>query len=213
MKLLSTALALALVATAQDNASLEVEVLRGAGAVAIPGGSVADIEVQVKNNGQPQPGAAVTFLLPPSGPGGAFVDGGFVLVLTTGEDGRAIARGIRASSSEGEYTVRINASYQGSVASTTLTQRISSAPPEADPAPSTGPAAVRPSPTPKPAAKKKSSTGLLIGLLVAGAGGGAAAAFLGGGSKNSGGGPVVSQPPPASPSVRITASGPNIGAP
>lgn len=77
------------------------------------------IEV-VDENKNPVPGALVTFLLPQSGAGGVFPDGTRMLTAITGSDGRAVARGIRVNSLEGQWQMRVTASYQGVTANATI---------------------------------------------------------------------------------------------
>lgn len=75
------------------------------------------VEVTDENR-KPVAGAIVTFLLPGSGPSGAFPGGANTLTVTTDSMGRAAARGLRGNALEGSYRVRVTASYQGLTAST-----------------------------------------------------------------------------------------------
>lgn len=77
------------------------------------------IEV-VDENKNPVPGALVTFLLPQSGASGVFPNGSRMLTVMTGSDGRAVARGIRVNSLEGQWQMRVTASYQGATANAAI---------------------------------------------------------------------------------------------
>jgi hypothetical protein len=74
----------------------------------------------VDENKNPVPGALVTFLLPQSGAGAVFPDGSRMLTVLTGDDGRAVARGLRANTLGGNWEIRVSASYAGSTASATI---------------------------------------------------------------------------------------------
>ncbi|MCL4797351.1 MAG: hypothetical protein KJZ84_22485 [Bryobacteraceae bacterium] len=77
------------------------------------------IEV-VDENKNPVPGALVTFLLPQSGAGGVFTDGSRMLTVMTDDSGRAVARGIRTNTVDGQWQMRVSASFQGQTASATI---------------------------------------------------------------------------------------------
>jgi len=208
----------------QAQPGLRIQVLRGEGAVNSPGGRAGDLEVEVHlADGRPAQGATVTFILPTSGPGASFLDGSSVLLVNADDQGRAVARGIRANEIEGEFAVRVNASLQGANVSISIRQRNSSAPVPALPPPGTPTTAPGAQPKPpvavtRPAPVKKSSSGKWIAILAV-VGGGAAGAALGLGGKKSGGGggPVTTNPPvtppPVVPSITITPGSPNVGRP
>lgn len=201
---------------------LTMQVTKGSGAITPPGGSFGEVEVEVRQGGKPVPGAAVTFILPSVGAAAVFGDGSAIAILNTDDMGRAVARGMKANQLEGEYALRVNASFQGQVVSTSVAMKNGTPPeePAAPVAPPTGPeeasptpapAATLPKPTPRPVAKKKSNTALILGLVLAGGGGGVAAALLG----SNGGDPVrrvISDPPPPR-TLSIGAGAPNIGRP
>jgi hypothetical protein len=196
---------------------LTIQVTKGTGAVTAPGGSFGEVEVEVRQGGKPVPGATVTFILPSIGAGAAFSDGSGISILNTDDQGRAVARGMKANQQEGEYALRVNASFQGQVVSASVTMKNGSAPeePAAPAAPVTEEAAkaappVAPKPTPRPVAKKKSNAGVIAGVV---GGGGAAALIailLGGGTK---GCPEDPSKCPPNRSLSITAGAPNIGRP
>jgi hypothetical protein len=79
--------------------------------------------VQVEDeNRRPVAGAAVTFFLPNQGAGATFPNGARSLTVTTGSDGRAVARGLRPNNVEGKFEIRVSASRQGRTASAVITQ-------------------------------------------------------------------------------------------
>jgi hypothetical protein len=77
--------------------------------------------VQVEDeNRKPIAGAAVTFMLPQQGAGATFANGARSLTVMTDNQGRAVARGLRANNVQGNYQIRVNASYEGQTSSTTI---------------------------------------------------------------------------------------------
>lgn len=79
--------------------------------------------VQVEDeNHKPVAGAAVVFVLPSQGAGGAFAAGEKTITVMTDARGRAIARGFRANNLQGRFEIRVNASYQGQTASASIGQ-------------------------------------------------------------------------------------------
>lgn len=79
--------------------------------------------VQVEDeNRRPIAGAAVLFVLPDSGPGGAFSDGARSLQVMTNSEGRAIAKGMRLNNIEGKFQIQVHASYKGVAANTVINQ-------------------------------------------------------------------------------------------
>lgn len=74
----------------------------------------------VDENNKPVAGATVVFMLPDVGPSGGFLGGEKMLTVMTDETGRATARGMQANALEGDYSIRVTASYQGLTASTTI---------------------------------------------------------------------------------------------
>ncbi len=78
--------------------------------------------VQVEDeNHKPVAGAAVTFLLPDSGPGGAF-NGAKTVTMMTDSQGRAVARGFRPNNVQGKFQIRVTASFQNLTASAVINQ-------------------------------------------------------------------------------------------
>lgn len=153
---------------AQDQpapAKLNIVIVEGEGAINSTRQRVArEPVVQVEDeNHKPIAGAAITFLLPNQGAGASFANGARSLTVLTDDKGQAVARGLRPNNVNGQYQVRVNASFQGQTANTTITQRNSIA-----------------------AAAGGISAKILIILAVAGAAvaGGVVAATRGGGGNN-----------------------------
>lgn len=79
--------------------------------------------VQVEDqNHKPVAGAAVVFLLPDQGPSGTFANGSHMLTVTTDEQGRAVAHGFHPNNVQGQFSMRVSASYQGKTGTATITQ-------------------------------------------------------------------------------------------
>jgi hypothetical protein len=74
------------------------------------------------NEGTPIFGAAVTFVLPATGPSAAFADSGLSLTVMTDERGVAIGRGLRPNGIPGQFRIRVTASWRDSPAVATLVQ-------------------------------------------------------------------------------------------
>jgi hypothetical protein len=79
------------------------------------------VEVRDRND-KPVAGAAVTFTLPSGGPGGTFANGGRVLNVVTGPDGRATSSAFRANSVPGQFNINVTASYQGQIGKAVIAQ-------------------------------------------------------------------------------------------
>ena len=77
------------------------------------------VQVTDENN-KPVAGAAVIFFLPGSGPGATFPGGANSFTAITGPEGKASANGLKSNSLQGEYSVRVTASYKGLTASTSF---------------------------------------------------------------------------------------------
>ena len=170
------AAALAAVAVAAPQKTLQVNVLDGEGAfndIRRAQARIPVVEVR-DDDGRPVPGAKVVFQLPEMGAGGTFADGGRTLLATTDAQGRASAVGLKPNRVEGMFTISVIASREGAV----------------------GRAEIRQSNTLAGGDQNMQSGGhgkWKILIAVAGAAGGAAiaAARAGGGSKSGGGSPSV----------------------
>jgi len=105
-------------------AKLNIVIVEGDGAINnVRQRTAREIIVQVEDeNRRPVAGAAVLFMLPDSGPGGVFADGGRVLQVTTGSDGRAVAKGLRVNDASGKFKVEVQATYQGVTATISVAQ-------------------------------------------------------------------------------------------
>jgi hypothetical protein len=78
--------------------------------------------VQVEDeNHRPVAGAAVLFLLPTHGAGGAFTDGSHTLSVVTDAQGRAVARGI-IPNGKGQFQIQVKASFNNMTTTGTITQ-------------------------------------------------------------------------------------------
>jgi len=176
-------------------AGLQVEVIQGDGAIHnIQNGRAVEPVVRVVNDqGQPVPGAAVTFLLPETGPGGRFPTGS-VFTTSTNETGQATVRELRPNQLVGQWEIRVAASHAGLRARASIQQ-------------------TNASPMVEVKQRGKSRT-LLMAIIGGGAAAGLAAALGGGG----GGGKAVTSPkaPPAAPAsipTTISAGAASIGRP
>src|SRR5271157_3343531 len=79
--------------------------------------------VQVEDeNHKPVAGAVVVFLLPNQGAGATFANGAHSLTVITDNQGRAVARGLRPNTGQGQFQIHVNASFNGQTASATITQ-------------------------------------------------------------------------------------------
>ena len=165
---------------------LNIVIVEGDGAINSVRQRVArEPVVQVEDeNHKPIAGAAITFLLPNQGAGAAFANGAKSLTVLTDDKGQAVARGLRPNNVNGQYQVRVNASFRGQTASTTVTQTNSIV---------------------TAAIAGGISAKILIILAIAGAGvaGGVVAATRGGGGNNT----------PASAPTVLTPGTPSVGAP
>jgi hypothetical protein len=169
--------------------ALNIVIVEGEGAINSVRQRVArEPVVQVEDeNRKPVAGAAVTFLLPNQGAGASFANGAKSLTVVTDDKGQAVARGLRPNNVNGQYQVRVNASYRGQTANTSINQTNAL----------TAAAAA--------GAGAGISTKLLIILGIAGAAaaGGAIAATRGGNGNNT---------PNPSPTI-LTPGTPTVGAP
>ncbi len=159
---------------------LRVRAVESGGPVHVTGSRTSSpLMVEVTDeNGAPVPGATVSFVLPPSGPGGTFPNGLTTDVVVAGADGRAAASSVRWSQTPGAFEIRVTASNGGLRASMVSPRRLL---PPADGMP----------------AAESSGRRRLI-LLVAGAAAGSVAAGLAVGRRSSGAGS-----PPAGQTVSI----------
>lgn len=173
---------------AQQPSDLSVAIVEGQGAMLnVRAALTRDLVVRVEGaGGQPVAGASVAFTLPSQGASGEFLGGQKSLIVTTGADGRATARGLKPNRIAGKYEIRVTASQQGRTASANITvfnMEVKSA-------------------------KSGSNTKWIV-LLVAAGGAGAAGAILG--TRNSS--PSRPTTPPAPPTVTISVGTGTVGAP
>jgi len=102
---------------------LDLVIVEGEGAINNVKQRVSrEVIVQVNDeNKNPIGGAAVTFLLPGSGPSGSFANGATVLNATTNTAGRATVQ-FTPNSLTGNFQINVSASYQGQIATTVISQ-------------------------------------------------------------------------------------------
>ena len=86
------------------------------------------VEVQDENH-RPVAGAAVSFLLPNSGPGGTFAGGARSISVVTGPNGQATMPRMTMNQLAGRYEIHVNASFQGQQANVVIPQQSVAAPP------------------------------------------------------------------------------------
>lgn len=117
---------LAVPASAQEAAAgqLNLVIVEGEGATNnIRQRTAREPIVQVEDeNHKPVAGAAVVFLLPDQGASGTFANGSHMLTVTTDAQGRAIAHGFHPNSVQGQFNMRVSASFQGKTATATISQ-------------------------------------------------------------------------------------------
>jgi hypothetical protein len=82
-----------------------------------------DPTVQVLNDsGEPLPHATVSFILPATGASGRFGDRGLSVTVDTDEHGMAVGRGLEPNNVEGQFRIRVTASWRGDAANATIQQ-------------------------------------------------------------------------------------------
>ena len=106
--------------------------------------------------GRPISGAAVTFVLPATGPSATFADSGLSLTVMTDESGMAIGRGLRPNGTAGQFRIRVTTSWRDSPAVANLVQTNA-----------------------EPVARAGHGKTIALIVLIAGAAGGGAAVALG----------------------------------
>ncbi|HZS70290.1 MAG TPA: hypothetical protein VFA13_00505 [Candidatus Acidoferrum sp.] len=173
-------------------AGLNIVVIAGEGAINNIGQRAThDPVVRVEDENQrPVAGAAVVFTVPTEGASGEFANGSKNLVVTTDQQGRAAAQGLKANQITGRLQIHVTASYRGRTARTNITQFNMAVPGKRSGGGS---------------AKK---VAIILAIAGAAAGGGVAAAALGGKNSSSG-----SSPTPAAPAISITPGTGTVGPP
>jgi hypothetical protein len=172
---------------------LHIVIVKGEGAtnnIRQRTGREAIVKVEDENH-KPVAGAAVTFLLPGSGPSGTFANGSKLLSVITDAKGQAVMRGVHANAVTGQVHVSITASFHGLKAVATVTQTNAAA---------------------GAAAGGAVAGGIITTKVVIIAGAVAAAAATGGAiaaTRGGGGG----TPPPTQPSLTLTPGSPSVGGP
>jgi len=178
--------------TSRPVTPIRIVVLEGEGSRNdIQTGVVTPPVVRVEDStGRAITGAMVVFTTPSNGASAVFPDGTRSLIMHTESRGEAVARGLHASSVEGPFQIRVEATYEGARASAIINQ-----------------INFRPG-TSMVGQKKPRSKALLILL-----GGGAAAAVALGLGRSSGGGSGGGGGTPPPPIPTITAGSVTVGGP
>jgi hypothetical protein len=103
---------------------IRISVIEGDGAInRIDQGRAKAPLVRLEDtSGRPVNRGVVTFTLPSVGPGARFGGVQSILTVITGEDGLAAGRGLKPNQMEGQFEIRVTASYRGRTASTRITQ-------------------------------------------------------------------------------------------
>jgi hypothetical protein len=104
--------------------AVNIVVVTGEGAMnSIRRPTPQDLAVRVEDEqGRPVAGASVTFHLPDTGPSATFGSDRTVEIVTTDEQGVARITGLRPNNVQGEFRIRVTASYQGKSASALITE-------------------------------------------------------------------------------------------
>ena len=170
-------------------AKLNIVVVEGDGAINnIRQRTARETIVQVEDqNHRPISGAAVLFMLPDSGPSGTWANGTRTLQVMTDSRGRAVAKGMRVNNLQGKFQIQVQASYEGTTATTSITQVNSII----------------------TAAAAGGISGKVIAILVI-AGGAAAGGVIA--ATHKGGGASSTTPPPPT-ATTVSAGTPSVGAP
>jgi len=182
---------------------LQLTVVEGEDAVHAAGSrSATPLTVLVSDQiGRPVPGAAVSFLMPSSGPAGIFASGLATEVLTTGKDGQASVRQIRWGNAVGQSRIRVTAMKGQARAGILIAQHI-----EAPSSEKAGGSKGRSRSVSKPGKKW-----VAIALVAAGAAVGGL--VLGTTSGNSNGGPPVAASVSEAPGVQVGLPSITVGEP
>lgn len=173
-------------------AELNLVVVDGEGAINNIGQrALHDPVVRVEDeNHKPVSGAAVVFTVPTEGASGEFAKGEKSLVVTTDQQGQAVAQGLKANQVAGRLQIHVTASYRGRTARTNITQFNMAVPGK------------------KTGGGSGKKVAIILVIAGAAAGGGIAAAALGGKSSS-----AVTPPTPPAPTITITPGTGTIGPP
>jgi hypothetical protein len=174
---------------APQSPAITIRVLQGDNAInSIKMHRGHDPVVQVlSDSGEPVPQATVSFLLPATGASASFGDRGLSTTVETDSHGMASGRGLVPNRVEGQFHIRVTASWQGGAANATIQQTNA-----------------------EPAAKSSRSKWIIAGVVAAGAAGGAIAALSGGKSSTT---PPAATTGATPATVTITPGTPSFGPP
>jgi ABC-type xylose transport system substrate-binding protein len=181
---------IAVSAAAQSPAGISIRIVQGDNAInSIRMHRGHDPVVQVlSDSGEPLSNATVSFLLPATGPGGSFGDRGLSTTVETDSHGMAIGRGLVPNRVEGQFHIRVTASWQGDAASASMQQTNA-----------------------EPAGKSSRSKWIIAAVVAGGAAGGALAAMSGG--KGSAAAPASGTTGGTASGVSIVPGNPSLGPP
>ena len=104
--------------------ALKIVILDGEGAINDIKQRIARepiVEIRDEND-RPLSGALVVFTLPDRGASGVFADGSRSLMVHTDTKGQAVARGLRPNQTTWKFQIRVDTSYQGLTANTSISQ-------------------------------------------------------------------------------------------
>jgi hypothetical protein len=172
---------------AAANGGMRILVLQGYGAINYLKSNEAVVPVVsvLDENDRPIEGATVVFQLPSTGPGASFEGGRLSLTTATNIQGQAAASGFRPNGQAGQFTIHVEASWNGAKATASFSQINSIRDPSASAARVSG------------QANKSSAKWWITGIvLAAGAAGGYFGATHIGGSSAVRAGSVSVQPGP-----------------
>lgn len=174
-------------AAAQAQPSISIRVVQGDNAInSIRMHRGHDPVVQVlSDSGEPLSNATVSFLLPASGASGTFGDSGLSLTVQTDSHGMATGRGLVPNTVEGQFHIRVTASWRGEAANTVITQTNA-----------------------EPAVKSSRSKWIILAVIAGGAAAGGIAAMHGGKSSSDSG-----TTGSTAPGVTIVPGNPSFGPP
>jgi len=181
---------LAVGAGAQTQPNIAIRVVQGDNAInSIRMHRGHDPAVQVLSEaGEPLPNATVSFLLPATGASGHFGESGLSVTVETDEHGMAVGRGLVPNAVEGQFRIRVTASWRGEAANAAIQQTNA-----------------------EPVAKSARSKWIIIAAVVAGgAAAGGLAAMHGGKSSDTAAGASTGS---TSPGATITPGTPSFGPP
>jgi len=115
---------LEVIACAQAQGNISIRVVQGDNAINSIRMHVGhDPGVQIlSESGEPLPHATVSFLLPATGASARFGDSGLSVTIETDQHGMAVGRGLIPNGVEGQFRIRVTASWRGEAANASIQQ-------------------------------------------------------------------------------------------